>query len=64
MLPDIWDTMNGNYLGKDYTIVFNLFAMYELEKYDIPVAFGLLQNIDQVRSKSIADKIKARSPAT
>jgi hypothetical protein len=64
LLPDVWDTMNGGYLGKDYTIVFNLFTMYELENYEIPVAFGFLQNIDQIRSKSIAEKIKARSPAT
>jgi hypothetical protein len=64
LLPDIWDTMNGGYLGKDYTIVFNLFTMYKLENYEIPVAFGFLQNIDQIRSKSIAEKIKARSPST
>ncbi len=64
LLPDIWDTMNGGYLGKDYTIVFNLFTMYEFEKYEIAVAFGFLQNIDQIRSKSIAEKIKAKSPST
>jgi hypothetical protein len=64
MLPDMWDTMNGLYLGKDYTIVFNLFKLYELEDVELTTVFGFLQHIDQVRSKSISDKQKAKSLAT
>jgi len=64
MLPDMWDTMNGGYLGKDYTIVFNLFNVYEFETTEIATAFSFLHHIDQVRARSIADKIKAKSPST
>ena len=51
-------------MGKDYTIVFKLFDLYELEPGEILVAIQLLQYIDLTRSKSISEKLKAKSPAT
>ena len=64
ILSDNWDTMNGNYMGKDYTIVFKLFDLYELDRGESLVAIELLQYIDMTRSKSVSEKLKAKSPAT
>ena len=64
MLRDIWDPMGGNYLGKDYSIVFNLFDLYNIDPQDRLLAMGLLQFVDSVRSKTIAEKIKNRTPTT
>lgn len=63
ILSDIWDPMGGNYLGKDYSIVFKLFEVYDItENTEILLSLDFLQNIDNVRSKLISDKVKAKSP--
>ena len=63
MLPDRWDSMGGGYMGKDYTIVFELFRVYELEdRAEILLCLDFLQHMDSVRQKLIADKIKSKSP--
>jgi hypothetical protein len=60
MLPDIWDTMNGNYLGKDYNLIFNLFKLYGLDESEHLPAINFLQEMDTCRSKVIAEKIKVK----
>ena len=32
LLKDNWDTMGGNYLGKDTSTLFNFFDLYDIEK--------------------------------
>lgn len=60
ILADTWDPMGGNYLGKDYAIIFKLFEIYEVDAAEILLSLDFLQHIDSVRSKLIADKIKTK----
>lgn len=63
LLTDNWDTMGGNYLGKDYALVFDLFQVYDVtESAEILLSIDFLQHMDNVRSKSVAEKIKAKTP--
>jgi len=63
-LADIWDTMNGNYLGKDYSIVFKLFDLYEIEQDERLFLLEILNTIDNIKSKNIADKIEQKRSTT
>ena len=64
-LADIWDPMGGNYLGKDYNIVFNLFELYSIEaREEKLLTMEILRRIDYVRSKIISEKQKASKPAS
>ena len=63
-LTDVWDTMNGNYMGKDYTIVFKLFELYQIEQTETLVALDLLHSIDAVKSKTVAEKIRQKTSQT
>jgi hypothetical protein len=60
ILPDIWDTMNGNYLGKDYSLIFSLFKLYSLDESEHLLSIGFLQEMDTCRGKVIAEKLKAK----
>jgi hypothetical protein len=63
ILPDNWDSMGGGYMGKDYSIVFNLFNLYQItEPEEVLLCMDFLQHMDGVRQKLIAEKIKAKSP--
>lgn len=62
ILSDNWDPMGGNYLGKDYSLVFNLFDLYNIEQGDRLLCLNMLQHMDGIRSKSIADKLKQKTP--
>lgn len=63
VLADNWDSMGGGYLGKDYSIVFNLFNIYNItESEEILLCLDFLQHMDSIRQKLIAEKIKAKSP--
>ena len=65
ILADNWDSMGGGYMGKDYSIVFNLLQVYQItEPEEILLCLDFLQHMDSVRSKLVAEKIKATSPAT
>lgn len=62
MLKDCWDPMGGNYLGKDYSIVFELFRVYRvIELEEELLILDFLQHIDSVRAKIISSK-QAKSP--
>jgi hypothetical protein len=64
LLEDRWDSMGGGYLGKNFSTVFDLFKVYEIEDTESLLVLELLQHMDAVRSKIVAEKIKAKSPAT
>lgn len=63
MLPDRWDSMGGGYMGKDYSIVFNLLGVYSVtDSEEILLCLDFLQHMDVVRQKLIAEKLKSKSP--
>ncbi len=63
ILADNWDSMGGGYMGKDYSIVFNLLQVYSIaEPEEILLCLDFLQHMDGVRQKLISEKIKAKSP--
>lgn len=64
LLEDRWDSMGGGYLGKNYSILFQLFDLYQIIDVEKILALEFLQSMDHIRQKIVADKIKARSPAT
>lgn len=63
MLSDNWDSMGGGYMGKDYSLVFDLFRVYNItESEEIVLCLNFLQQMDDVRQQLIATKLKAKSP--
>lgn len=63
ILPDQWDSMGGGFMGKDYSIVFSLFQVYDIgDSAEVLLCLDFLQHMDGVRQKLIAEKIKANSP--
>lgn len=63
ILKDCWDPMGGSYLGKDYSIAFELFKLYQLDGVEETIlVLDFLQHIDGVRSKIINAKQK-KSPS-
>lgn len=64
LLEDRWDTMGGGYLGKNYSNVFEFFKLHDLNRAESLLVLEFLQHIDAIRSKLVAEKIKAKSPAS
>lgn len=64
LLKDIWDTMGGNYLGKDTSTLFDFFDLYEIEKPNRLLIVSLIQHMDAARSKLISQKQKAKEPSS
>ncbi len=63
ILKDNWDPMGGNYLGKDYSILFELFRVYSItDPMDQLFSLSTIQQIDNCKRKVINEKIKNRSP--
>lgn len=54
-LRDEWDTVNGNYLGKSYSGIIDIFTILEVPVEDHKTMYNLISIIDTHRSKSIAD---------
>jgi hypothetical protein len=54
-LRDEWDTMNGNYMGKNYAGILDIFTILEVPVEDHKTLFNLVGIIDIHRSKAIAD---------
>ncbi len=53
-LKDEWDTMNGNYLGKSYAGISDIFDILDVPKEDRKTLFNLIGLIDKHRSDAIA----------
>lgn len=59
-LKDNWDPTVGKYMGKDYTIVFELFDLYSVDSVDERITLlDVMQTIDITRINISADKVKA-----
>lgn len=55
-LKDIWDSMSGQYLGKDLSIIFNLFDLLETAKEDRRLILTFIQTMDAIRSQIVESK--------
>jgi hypothetical protein len=65
MLSDIWEGMSGTYLGKDYSLLFDLFELYSIDtKEEKLLSTDFIKHIDSVRSKLLSEKQKATKPAS
>lgn len=65
MLSDIWEGMSGSYLGKDFSLLFNLFDLYDIDsKEEKLLATDFIKHIDSVRATLISEKKKATTPAS
>ena len=60
-LKDNWDSFGGNYLGKDISIIFDLFRLFEIDYDQQKLCFKIIQHLDSVRSQIIGEKIKAKN---
>lgn len=56
LLRDIWDPMGGNYLGKDMSMLFEIFKLYDVEDCEKLLHIGIIQQIDTTRSKIYQNK--------
>lgn len=54
MLQDSWDTMNGHYIGKNYSGLMDILKLQNVE--DEKTTFALIRKIDDSRAKAIKDK--------
>lgn len=54
-LRDEWDTMNGNYMGKSYAGILDIFVICDIPPEDHRTLYNLIGIIDTHRSKAIAD---------
>lgn len=54
-LKDDWDTMNGNYLGKNYAGILDIFTILGVLEEDRRTVFDLIGIIDIYRSKALAE---------
>jgi hypothetical protein len=56
-LPDRWEGMSATFLGKDYSIAFDLFKTYEVDNYvEQRLLLRIMSVIDGIRSKIIQGK--------
>lgn len=53
-LKDDWDTMNGIYLGKNYSGILDALEIYEVEKIDRKFYLEWFSVIDAARSKILS----------
>ncbi|HEY9705418.1 MAG TPA: hypothetical protein V6C58_23475 [Allocoleopsis sp.] len=60
-LKDQWEGFSGTYMGKDYSALFSLFNVFDIEKYEYKVYYDLIDTIDMYRSKLINEKHKQNS---
>lgn len=54
-LRDEWDTMNGNYMGKNYAGLLDILHLLDVPVEDQRTMFELIGIIDNHRSKAISD---------
>lgn len=57
-LKDEWDTMNGNYMGKNYSGLADIFEILEVPREDRKTLFQLIGTIDRHRSESLSERKK------
>lgn len=63
MLSDTWDPMGGNYLGKNYSTLFDILELYEYTQQESIFIIELIHEMDAARSELIAQKLKQKTPS-
>lgn len=58
MLQDNWDTMNGNYLGKNMVGLTDIFRIMEVDDYR--TCFYIISILDKIRGEIINTKKPAK----
>lgn len=58
MLQDQWNTMDGTYMGKNYSGALDIMGLFEI--VDKKTTFNLLRKIDEYRAKAM--KLKNPKP--
>lgn len=58
-LSDRWEGMSGTFMGKDYSIVFSLFEIFEIHNLaEKQLMIRIMSVIDKIRSNIITKKYK------
>ena len=57
-LRDEWDTMNGYYMGKNFSGIKDIFDILEVDPIDRRNMYDMISTIDSFRAKSINDRKK------
>ena len=61
-LPDVWEGFSGSYLGKNYTILFDLMDIYEIEcQEERKLCLTFLQMLDNIRISIINEKLQNKN---
>lgn len=56
-LPDRWEGMSATFLGKDYSIAFDLFKTYEIDNYvEQRLLLRIMSVVDGIRSRIVQSK--------
>lgn len=64
-LPDRWEGMSATFMGKDYSIAFELFRTYEIDHYvEQRLLLRIMSVMDSLRSKMIQAKQQAKKPSS
>lgn len=61
LLKDVWDPFGGNYMGKDLSIIFQIFEILEIEKTSQSLIFKIVQHLDSCRASLIKRKQDAKA---
>lgn len=61
LLKDVWDPFGGNYLGKDLSIIFQIFDLLEIDLPSRSLIFKIVQHLDYCRAGIIKRKQEAKS---
>lgn len=64
MLQDCWDSMGGNYLGKNTSTLFEYFRLFDLDNNEQLVVVSLIQRMDVARTQLISQKLKQQREAS
>lgn len=63
-MRDQWDSMGGNYLGKDLGNVFDFFKLFKFEESEQLLAISLIQQMDSIRAKLVSEKLERERKAS
>ncbi len=63
LLKDIWDPFGGNYLGKDLSIIFQVFDLLEIDHNSRKLIFKIVQHLDSCRAAIIKRKQDSKKPS-
>ena len=58
-LPDTWDVGVGKYNGKDYSLIFKFFELYDIDTKDLQIfMLDIMQSADHIRMEISAERVK------